>query len=137
MDWDWMDFTDCLEPSGVYLLMLEGRVVYAGKSTNVFNRLAQHRNRLRKPTKPGYRPGAAGPIKIIQFDEVRVCFARVEDLDDLERELILQYQPEGNTQTPAVAPRGGVEIDLAKLGVLETWKRRSEVSSDPSSLRRI
>lgn len=84
-----------LAPSAVYLLVREGRVVYVGKSTNVYCRISgyyQDRQRLAKGLES--RSGH----KVIPFDRVFVKFVPVHRLDAEEVELIQRFQPEHNVR---------------------------------------
>lgn len=69
--------TDFERRCGVYLLMLNGRIVYVGQSVNVFSRIHQH----------------VGKKK---FDQVRLLPCKREDLNDLEGFLIRALMPDQN-----------------------------------------
>jgi hypothetical protein len=83
---------------GVYLLLREGKVVYAGQSLNVFTRIGQHHQlmvRMRKGLK--VQANAMKPEAYVAFDEVRIKQCAKRDLDKEEIILIQRYMPQHNT----------------------------------------
>jgi excinuclease UvrABC nuclease subunit len=126
-----------LRPSGVYLLLWQGEVVYVGKSTNVFMRIGHHYHttqRARK-RKHEWRPWDRTPA----FDEVRVKAVPVERLDAEEFALINQYRPKGNTLLKREMPK----IDLsdspifARLRAQRKEQPRTERSKIKTLRRRV
>lgn len=81
--------------SGVYVLILRSRIVYIGKSKNLYARIYSHRYAATKE-KRGVRLPSFMP-KGIQFDEVQIFPARLDQLDVLERAMIAKYRPQHNT----------------------------------------
>lgn len=84
-------------PSGVYLLLRRGEVVYAGKSLNVFSRVSDHhrnmqRERMGKPN----RSVNGSIIDVPIFDEFRYKLLPKGELDKAELALIQQYLPKHN-----------------------------------------
>lgn len=115
---------------GVYLLMLDARVVYVGQSVDVETRLAIHMlNRVRplvgaamgKRARTQKR-GRSGKQK--QFDRAFWFPVELEDLNAYEGALIRNFDPILNTNAPSDVGRDD-EI-LALLGLLpdETVRRR-------------
>ena len=109
------DFVDLpIFPSGVYLLLSSGRIVYIGQSVNLFARISKHRSNLVK-----YREGkpilghSVGERRVVIFDQVKVYFAPIKELDALEFELINRYQPAANIR---LKRRRVTNIDLSKFG---------------------
>lgn len=97
---DYIGFIDIpigSSPAAVYLLLLNGQVVYAGQSTNVFARVASHYQTLLRKRR-GLRPymNASKNTDIIVFDDVKVRLCAKEDLDRLEFELIERFFPKHN-----------------------------------------
>ena len=88
------DFSWCLRPCGVYLLLLRGKVVYAGQTTNIAQRLYTHCNRLQR-ARAG-KPKLFHEHPAVEFDEVKVKFVPERDLDKEELALIQRYLPERN-----------------------------------------
>ena len=83
---------------GVYLLLLEGKVVYAGQSVNVFARIGVHHQtmvRLRKGLRVS--PNMMKAEAFVAFDEVRIKQCAKRDLDKEEIALIQRYMPQHNT----------------------------------------
>jgi hypothetical protein len=82
-------------PCAVYLLLKAGRVVYVGKSTNLYSRIGRHwqnRVRIRKDLNP-YNPSTIAPI---DFDSVMVKWTPRWLLDREEVALIKRFMPEHN-----------------------------------------
>lgn len=110
------DFVELpLHPSGVYMLVWRGRVVYVGQSTNVLSRVSTHRNNYERALKgkPTYASRWMGSTRVIRFDKAFVKFCEVRELDRLELELIAKHKPEFNVQ---LRERRAVVIDLGALG---------------------
>lgn len=64
--------------SGVYFLLLDNRVMYVGKSVDMYCRISEHRTKGRK------------------FTHFSVIPCPPEDLAELESKYILAFAPEGN-----------------------------------------
>ena len=84
-------------PSGIYLLVKEGVVVYVGKSENVFSRVSVHWEQLRR-AKAGLTVSwrNLAKKKLIEFDEVELIPLPIGNLDKEEERLIQVYRPEHN-----------------------------------------
>ena len=78
---------------GVYLLMYRATVVYVGKSTKPFARLATHLNLMAKARR-GAQP--RGAVKTVLFDKVVFKGCMLGELDELERSLIKEFKPRYN-----------------------------------------
>lgn len=110
------DFVELpLHPSGVYMLVWRGRVVYVGQSINLFNRLARHRTNYENALKgkPAPMTGSPNEHRVIAFDHALVKFCQKEELDRLELELIAKHKPELNIN---LRNRRAITIDLGRLG---------------------
>jgi hypothetical protein len=110
------DFVELpLHPSGVYMLVWRGRVVYVGQSINLFSRLARHRTNYENHLKGKRVPASGSPneYRAIAFDKALVKFCKREELDRLELELIAKHKPELNI---LLRDRRPIKIDLGKLG---------------------
>ena len=98
------------EFSGCYALLSDGEVTYVGKSLNVLQRLYIHRNRLKR--RAAGRNDYASQSRVLRgWDSVRIYPCPTRELDQLERELILLYNPRDNVQVP----RAWKSIDMAAL----------------------
>lgn len=102
-----------LETSGVYLLYNDVRVVYIGQSLNILARISKHRDNLFKYRRGQRLIGTAGETRVIIFDSVKVHFAKPDELDRLELELINRYQPPFNVR---LKRKHALKIDLSKFG---------------------
>jgi len=104
----------------------DGVVTYVGKSLNVLQRLYIHRNRLKRLAIGKDDYGGCGKI-LRSWDSVRVYPCPTRELDRLERELILLYNPEGNVQVPRVWKVIDMAALIARAKVtdheLGQWKR--------------
>lgn len=74
---------------GVYALTYRGRVVYVGKATRPFQRIAQHQSRLDRRRK-------GKDIPAILFDGVILHSCMLAELDRIEKAMIEQYKPRYN-----------------------------------------
>jgi hypothetical protein len=82
--------------TGVYLLLWKGEVLYVGKSLNIFHRIGQHVNGMRRHKK-GLRPSKGKEeVPLIEFDEIKVKWVSIERLNAEEMKLIQRYLPEYN-----------------------------------------
>lgn len=82
--------------TGVYVLMLNGVVLYVGKSLNIFHRIGQHVIAMRRHKK-GKRPyKGKDELPFIEFDEVRVKWVPIAQIDGEEMRLIQLFLPEKN-----------------------------------------
>lgn len=95
-----VDFTRAESMSGVYLLWLEGKVVYAGKSKNICSRIADHQKAMRRgrPLNGKYNGMRLSIANSFKFDQVMVKYCPPEDLDVEEIALIQRYRPNYNRQ---------------------------------------
>lgn len=87
--------------SACYALVRQGVVVYVGKSTGLFSRLATHTNNFKRVQKGKlpYLQGANTLQPVIKFDEVRIYPCLPSDLTQLEIRLIQEFQPRYNKNT--------------------------------------
>lgn len=111
-----------MQPTAVYALLRAGKVVYVGKSTNVYARVARHwQNLMRiRAGKPAYDDNT---IRAVHFDSVMVKFCAKADLDTEEFALIQRYMPQHNIMLKRVASK----IDVAKIPtVAEIFARARE-----------
>ena len=76
---------------GCYALKWRGTIVYVGKSTRLFARLANHLSNFKR-TKHAKR----ARVKGILFDEVWFKQCSIGEIDELERSLIAKYRPRYN-----------------------------------------
>jgi excinuclease UvrABC nuclease subunit len=130
---EFKDFSWCLRPSGVYLLLLRGTVVYVGKSKNVASRLAEHyrslvRYRKGKPNRP-----AQPWLDVVLFDQAKVKFCLEEDLDREEIVLIQRYLPQYNKLMKRPPPRPGFE----NLPAIADLIRRGRNRETPLKIRSL
>ena len=89
-------FREVLSPTAVYVLWWRGKVVYVGKSKNIYARLATHKqNLMRKRNDLTPYADKSAPF---EFDDVWVRFMPVDELDREETKLILHYRPKYNIQ---------------------------------------
>ncbi len=127
-------FTDAshILRAGVYALVSRGRVIYVGKSKRMLSRIDQHRAAYTAKRKRGnsWLIETLG-IAAITFDEIHIRPCRLEELDDLEREMITRYQPQYNTKlrTPGRLPEimtmpSGLSVSLVPPAA-PTLSRRS------------
>ena len=114
------------EFSGCYALLSDGVVTYVGKSLNVLQRLYMHRNRLKR-VMAGKNDYSSQSRVLRSWDSVRIYPCPTRELDQLERELILLYRPEGNVQVPRVWKTIDMAALIARAKVtdheLGQWKR--------------
>lgn len=78
--------------SGVYVLYYESSFVYVGKAGDIRNRLTQHYNGSHNPKLSIWISALDGSIKLTYLP------CHEEDLDDLERSLIIYLQPAANVE---------------------------------------
>ena len=110
-----------LEAAGVYLLIQGEKVVYVGQSISIHCRLRNHVTRLRRHRR-GLPMGIKDTIPAIVFDRAMVKWAQPDELDELEYEMIVKYQPMFNKKLIRRA-EPLVQVDFAKLGNGK-WKDR-------------
>ena len=124
-----VQFREVLHPSGVYALIRSEKVVYVGKSLNLFARLSKHYTNLQRKRagKPPYG-NHSGPV--IDFDDVMVKFLPVDVIDREEAKLIQQYLPEHNIQHN-IAPK-----DLAHIPAFQELLRKARLKEGPAIARR-
>lgn len=122
--------------SGVYLLCWHGEVVYVGQSKKMLTRVYTHMNMyLRKQRSGAFLPRI--PVKGIRFDEVLVQPCLASDLDRLEREMIVKYNPVFNVN---FKPKTKKEFPIKILGieyVMNGTLTPKPVSESAGVLRRI
>jgi hypothetical protein len=96
MEEDFVRLKEVLAPVGVYVLYWQGKVVYVGKSLNIFGRLSTHFVQMRRRLN-GAAPYAQHQPPIL-FDDVGVKWCTVEEINRVEIGLIARYRPRYNTQ---------------------------------------
>lgn len=108
-------------PSGVYALCGAGEVLYVGQAKNVYQRLTVHWNARRAPARNKlyasltFLTPADPRVNVIPYDRVLVKWVPVDDLNRIERELILRLRPKYNIQLREPLPK--VNVDLVSLGL--------------------
>ena len=107
-------------PSGVYLLLVRGEVVYVGQSENVYQRFTSHYNakvRGYRKKRPRFLNSQLSPYDIrimpIPFDSVLVRWLPKAELDKAEAALIARFKPKYNVIEPSRLP--DVKVDLKSL----------------------
>ena len=126
------DFVELpLHPSGVYMLVWRGRVVYVGQSVNVLSRISTHRANYERALKGKPPRTHTNESRVIRFDKAFVKFCEVRELDRLELELIVKHKPEFNVQ---LRERRAIVIDLGALG-FDGDKFREPILHRPFSMR--
>ena len=129
-----------LAPSGVYLLLAKGVVLYVGQSINVHQRLSAHYNAkqrgYRKKLFIGQREYGAGDTRAlsIPYDQVLVKWLPKPELDRVEIQLINRYKPKFNIDVRGPLPQ--VRIDLADIMMAVEWKRKASNQSSQELKRR-
>ena len=114
--------------SGVYALVHRGKVVYIGKSKVMLTRIYSHRSLWGRKRSIGEWLA----IKGILFDDVHILPCRLEDIDELEREMINIYRPKFNVQlkephritTPVSLVVNGKTLTLNAPQTKSTFERR-------------
>lgn len=115
------DVSELLE-CGVYILLRRGVVVYVGQSKVMLNRVYTHRA---KEAPHWFK----SQTKIV-FDEVWVKPCSVEELDTLERAMIVKYQPLRNVHHKNTKQR--VPMPLANIAQsIMTHRRIASPSAAP------
>ena len=127
-------------PVCAYCLLRKGRVVYVGKTKNVFTRIGQHwmKQTSRRRSMKDYFSKTWAARERMVFDEVLVKWCEKRELDHWEMTLIHRFNPEYNIQIREKLPK--VRVDLAQIiakAGLEGWKRNFEESSPPLRRRRL
>lgn len=119
--------------AGVYALCAKGRVIYVGKSKAMIARIAAHRNAYRdKRAKNGQGSWLSDTLGIpgLLFDEIHVYPCRLDELDRIERAMILKYSPHYNIQLKSQVTRAPLSVLVAGVQVtinprvVETIRRR-------------
>lgn len=93
--------------AGVYYLHWRGKLVYIGKSINVYYRIAKHYANMQRR-----RRGLArslhniGDALYLDFDRVEVEFCSVDALAFNERQAIKKYRPLNNIMMNSDPPEG-------------------------------
>lgn len=90
------DVSEVLGP-GVYVLLRRGIVVYVGKSRKMLARITAHQQVWSAKRSKGEKPWWLS-IPGLLFDEVHVMRCRVDQLDEVEREMIARFRPKYNVQ---------------------------------------
>jgi hypothetical protein len=118
------------EFSGCYALLRAGKCVYVGQSESVFSRVTFHRNTLRRFRAKKHLKDFE---KVIEFDVVRIYPCPVAQLDKVENELILQFNPELNIVRPKETSRKvDIEALVAKAGIdAEEWRKMTTNAYSP------
>lgn len=120
----WADVS-ALMRCGVYALGFKGSVVYVGKSTKPFARLASHLNLLAKQRK-GIRIDSQGGIKAVYFDAVHFRGCMLSEIDDLERLMIRHYQPKHNVACLRRVSLHVAGFNFERLGIIPVEPSRME-----------
>lgn len=110
-------------PYAVYCLLREQRVVYVGKSTNIYNRIGRHWQNLARMRR-GKAPYATDTIAPIVFDSVVVKFVDRDDLDREELALIQRYLPQHNTRLKRPVPAYDFSAVPAVAEIINRVRRR-------------
>ncbi len=119
----------------VYLLRWKGKVVYVGKSTNVFARIAYHYQQLTRKRR-GLQQSLYlmnSRVVIVEFDEVCVKPCLKADLDAQEIKLIQEYLPQRNI----LMKRPPLRIELAKLAKLPSFAKLQGMKPVEPTRRRL
>ena len=98
------------EHAGIYAILLDGNIVYIGKSVNMLQRMAQHYVGICKQAEPKYqilaeakRNGHQIRFTVLHYAKEQTCAARTEELGQKEGEFIRRFLPALNTQIPKEA----------------------------------
>ena len=91
---------------GIYVLLKNNAVVYVGQSDNIISRVGTH---LANPSK--------------SFDSVRYAVVENGDLNEIEADLIVKYQPHLNRILPPTAKYTTPGAIKERLG-LDGWEIR-------------
>ena len=86
------------EHAGIYAILLDGKIVYIGKSINILKRMAQHYVGIRLQSEHKYEILAQAAQQGHQIRFRVLCYT--ENIDTAEGELIRQYKPPLNYQIP-------------------------------------
>jgi hypothetical protein len=125
-----VNFRDVLTPVGVYILLLQGTVVYVGKSKNVFARLSKHWTNMVRYRKGLPMYGGHESRKVILFDDVEVKFCAVDELDREEIGLIQKHLPQHNNHHCVE------RYDLRHIPAFQELLARAKKRQIPNYLRR-
>lgn len=91
---------DFLNVSGIYAYIEKetGRILYYGKAKSIYTRHKRHISNMKLGTEPKRLSSILNKIGIdnILFTIVETC--TIEELDKLEKDYIVKYNPTGNTQ---------------------------------------
>src|ERR1700676_4108757 len=82
--------------TGVYVLMGKGMVLYVGKSLNIYHRIGQHITAMRRHKKGLLRYKSKEDLPFIEFDEIKVKWVPIHQIDAEEMKLIQRFLPEHN-----------------------------------------
>jgi excinuclease UvrABC nuclease subunit len=129
-------FVEFKGTSGVYLLLRQGEVVYAGQSVNVYRRLQMHWRRLRE-VQLQKRQYAFKKVEVpyIEFDSVRIKEVDEGRLDAEEFALIQHFQPVYNVLlNRAVNP---IEAKIATLPCIQAIIEKARARGAELKRRRI
>lgn len=108
-------------PCALYCLILAGKVVYVGKSTNVYARVARHWQNMTR-VKAGKAPYDKNTIALIDFDSVVVRFCEKDRLAVEEMALIQRLRPLHNKQLN----RPVSTVDVMKIPAIVEIMSRNE-----------
>lgn len=123
MKYEWL--THMLGRPAVYWLYYDNKLVYVGKSTNLFSRLGNHARRSAKLRgQTAWILGDSG----VKFNRVMVWWCTIEELHALELQHIRAYRPPGNIAgVSEIDELTHLELLQSKIMTDETplkWRRR-------------
>ncbi len=136
MEKDWVEIALDGAACGVYLLLRQGEVVYAGQSVNVFGRLMSHWNALCRA-----RLGKQAAMfrtweePVIDFDAVRIKRCAKSMLDREELALIQRFRPKHNVllnREPSP-----IDAELAVLPCIQALVKVARAREEQVRRRRI
>lgn len=124
-------------PSGVYLLLRKGEVVYVGQSVNIFQRIGNHWQVYQRHQRGTLRQGSTF-LAVIAFDAVQIKPCPEDELDAEEKRLIQRYLPKHNIchNRPSSDPPTP-KIDISQLDFIKKFvKKEAERQQTPNNIRR-
>lgn len=128
---------------GVYAVLLDGRIVYIGKSVNMLLRMAQHFTHLKIPTDHKYRLLAEAAKKGHSIRFIVLRYARAATKEDIKEEIgywegvfIRQHRPQLNTQIPKAENWKSYSInpEASKITLMELLDNRKRAESNDSTI---
>lgn len=97
------DISAILGP-GIYALCFCDEVVYIGQAKRMLARIYTHRN-LCERKRSGKKLETYLKVKIVTFSKVYIRPCAYEDMDRIEKEMILKYRPKYNTNHMPASPK--------------------------------